>query len=268
MDSARRHGLKNFQLKGTSRNMNTRVGEGFQQEVSALYKKTNGKDAEHQISILDENEETMARLDMAVNAWQESQAESEELKLIAGDDSDQEKHWKLGSPESPILPRRLEVLRSDNRLYHNFDMRLREYLASCHPASPIRLEDDIKILPCKTLVVNYQSMVNWKGERDILRCNPKFHNKSRYDSIIFSAENNPLALGKLELVFRCFLPRGVTLDLAMVRTYRNSSSPTFISLEHVERGALLCPVFGASKEVFYIIDCIDEDMYLRVNRID
>jgi hypothetical protein len=27
--------------------MNTRVGEGFQQEVAAQYKKTNGKNAEH-----------------------------------------------------------------------------------------------------------------------------------------------------------------------------------------------------------------------------
>jgi hypothetical protein len=29
--------------------MNTRVEEGFQQEVAALYKKTNGKNAEHQV---------------------------------------------------------------------------------------------------------------------------------------------------------------------------------------------------------------------------
>jgi hypothetical protein len=29
--------------------MNTRVGEGYQQEVSRLYKKTNGKNAEHQV---------------------------------------------------------------------------------------------------------------------------------------------------------------------------------------------------------------------------
>lgn len=43
------HAIKNFRGKGTSRNMNTRVGEGFQQEVAAQYKKTNGKNAEHQV---------------------------------------------------------------------------------------------------------------------------------------------------------------------------------------------------------------------------
>jgi hypothetical protein len=31
--------------------MNTRVGEGFQQEVAAQYKKTNGKNAEHQVRL-------------------------------------------------------------------------------------------------------------------------------------------------------------------------------------------------------------------------
>ncbi|KAJ7343738.1 hypothetical protein DFH08DRAFT_214470 [Mycena albidolilacea] len=66
------HAIQNFKSKGTSRNMNTRVGEGFQQEVSEMYEKTNGKNAEHQISILDENEETMARLDMQVELWRRS----------------------------------------------------------------------------------------------------------------------------------------------------------------------------------------------------
>lgn len=43
------HTIQNFRGKGTSRNLNTRVGEGFQQEVAAQYKKTNGKNAEHQV---------------------------------------------------------------------------------------------------------------------------------------------------------------------------------------------------------------------------
>jgi hypothetical protein len=43
------HAIACFKDKGTSRNQNTRVGEGFQQEIAAQYKKTNGKDAEHQV---------------------------------------------------------------------------------------------------------------------------------------------------------------------------------------------------------------------------
>ncbi|KAJ7647440.1 hypothetical protein FB45DRAFT_1019687 [Roridomyces roridus] len=62
------HASADIRAKGATRNTTTRVGEGFQQEVSAMYKKTNGKRAEHQISVIDEKEETLAYLDMKVDA--------------------------------------------------------------------------------------------------------------------------------------------------------------------------------------------------------
>lgn len=43
------HAIEDFMSKGTSRNMNTRTGEGFQQEVEKMYQKTNGKKAERQV---------------------------------------------------------------------------------------------------------------------------------------------------------------------------------------------------------------------------
>lgn len=46
-----KHARHAFMSKGTSRNMNTRVGEGFQQEVAKMYEKTNGKNAEHQVGM-------------------------------------------------------------------------------------------------------------------------------------------------------------------------------------------------------------------------
>jgi hypothetical protein len=42
----------------------------------------------------------------------------------------------------------------------------------------------------------------------------------------------------------------------------------FIALEHIVRGILLCPIFGGQDGMHYIVDCIDEDMYLRVNNIN
>ncbi|KAJ7214959.1 hypothetical protein GGX14DRAFT_359868, partial [Mycena pura] len=281
------HAVENFKMKGTSRNMNTRVGEGFQQEVSAQYTKTNGRNAEHQISIMDENEETMARLDMLVEMWQKSQAEAEadaerdkDSTLSLGSES--RGRWQLGSPEPRMTTVRFEATNRDNPACRDFNMRLREYLARYQPRHPVDLETDIH--PCKVLYVNYESKVNWSNARDILRCNPVFHGRPRYDSIIYEALNEPLAMGKLEVVFRCYLPRKATLDLALISPYRKSTfapktrtdcpvrewdtGTIFISLEHVTRGALLCPIFGASREVFYVIDCIDEDMFLRVNNIE
>ncbi|KAJ6551138.1 hypothetical protein B0H19DRAFT_1263828 [Mycena capillaripes] len=279
------HAIRNFKLKGTSRNMNTRPGEGFQQEVSAMYKKTNGRNAEHQIAILDESEETMARLDMQVETWRRSQAENEndKLDLISPADSNLSAHWTLGSPNSRVSPRQLEWTEEHNPLFRNFSQRLREYLALHHPSQMVHPDEDIEIMPCKVLYVEYQSVVDWRSANDILRCNPKFNNSPRYDSIIYTAEDDPIAMGQLILVFRCFLPHNVTLDLAMIRPYRNSSwhpktrtdcpireqsaGGVFIALEHVVRGVLLCPIFGASREVFYVVDCIDEVMFLRINGI-
>ncbi|KAK7006819.1 hypothetical protein R3P38DRAFT_2793500 [Favolaschia claudopus] len=129
-----------------------------------------------QISVLDENEETMARLDMEVHAWQESQRLESEFKSIPAAVAGQERHWKLGSADSRLQPRRLERLNQGNSLYRNFEMRL---------STPVHREEDI------------ESRVNWKSERDILRCNPKFHGRPRYDSVIFSAENDELAMGEL-----------------------------------------------------------------------
>ncbi|KAK6966920.1 hypothetical protein R3P38DRAFT_3143767 [Favolaschia claudopus] len=230
------HAIENFMGKGTSRNQNTRVGEGFQQEVSEMYQITNAKNAEHQIALIDENEEAMARLDMQVAMWQKSQEDAGD-DLIPPPAPQSFVHWSLGAPERRISPISLESKQGNNPL-----------------------------------------------ERDILRCNPSFHNEPRYDSVIFNAEDDPLAMAELALVFRCFLPDGVKLDLAMVRPFRRSSwhpktrtdcpirerksGVMFIALEHVVRGVLLCPIFGASREAFYVIDTIDGDMFLRINGIE
>ncbi|KAJ7450175.1 hypothetical protein FB451DRAFT_1052385 [Mycena latifolia] len=278
------HAIANFQSKGTSRNMNTRVGEGFQQEVAAQYKKTNGKNAEHQISVMDENEETMARIQMAVNEWLKSQEEDENDPILGASNPESPSPWKLGSADPQITTIRLEALKQQDPSFRDINSRLREYLARHHPSYFVRPDQDIQIEPCKVLYVDYQSRVDWKLARDILRCNPSFHTRARYDSVIYESQDDDLAMGQLRLVFRCHLPQKVTLDLAMIRPYCHSSwSPrtrtdcpirkwgagsTFVALEHVTRGVLLCPIFGASHEVFYVVDCVDEDMFLRVNGID
>ncbi|KAJ7687365.1 hypothetical protein B0H17DRAFT_1136283 [Mycena rosella] len=181
--------------QGNESNMNTRVGEGFQQEVAAQYRKTNGKNAEHQISIMDENEETMARIQMAVDGWLKSQEEDEKE-----------------------IQRSLEVGLSGSSDYDSSRVPGRY-----HPSHFVRSDQDIQIKPCKVLYVNYQSKVDWKLAWDILCCNPCFHTRPQYDSIIYEAQDDNLAMGWLELIFRCHLPQKITLDLALIRPYRRST---------------------------------------------
>ncbi|KAJ6528861.1 hypothetical protein B0H19DRAFT_1083203 [Mycena capillaripes] len=82
----------------------------------------------------------------------------------------------------------------------------------------------------------------------------KFHGASRFDSMIYETNDDSLAMGRLQLIFRCHLPNGTKLDLAMIRPFRKTSwhpkTPThcpireevsaqssiFIVLEHVLRG--------------------------------
>ncbi|KAJ7044579.1 hypothetical protein C8F04DRAFT_1388930 [Mycena alexandri] len=283
------HAAEDFMAKGTSRNMNTRVGEGFQQEVEKMYQKTNGKNAEYLIGVQDEREEAMARVKMAIDNWRQSQADAEledsELTTIPAV-SASPGHWQLGSPEPLVSAHGLEVQRMNDPAFRDFNMRLREYIAEYHPWSQVRLEQQIQIQQCKVLYVDYQSRVDWRSARDILRCNPHFHGAPRFDCMIFEDGDDSVAIGQFHFIFRCHLPGGATLDLAMVQPYsRTIWQPNtrtdcpireklplkkchFISLEHIVRGALLAPIYGGKNGMYYIIDCVDEDMYLRINNID
>ncbi|KAJ7809723.1 hypothetical protein B0H14DRAFT_2607877 [Mycena olivaceomarginata] len=171
------HLINNFRAKGTSRNMNTRVGEGFQQEVTAQYRKINGKNAEHQISIMDENEETMARIQMTVNGWLKSQQEEEKEQILEPSNTASSPHWKLGLADPRITTVCIEARNQSNPSFREFNLKLREYLARHHPSHFVCPDQDIllQIEPCKVLYVEYQSKFDWKLARDILRCNLNFH---------------------------------------------------------------------------------------------
>ncbi|KAJ7040846.1 hypothetical protein C8F04DRAFT_948197, partial [Mycena alexandri] len=272
---------KDFMSKGTGRNMNTRVREGFQQEVEKMYQKTNGKNAERQIGLQDEREEVMAHIKMAIDKWHRAQKDNDlddsEHTVIPAAIETFLGHGRLGSPVPHVSAHRMEGERKTDPAFRNFNVRLQEYIAQYHPAHQVRLEQQIYIQQCKVIYVDYRSKVDWRGARDILRCNPHFHGVPRFDSV---------AIGQLHFVFRCHLPSDVTLDLAIVRPFRRTAwqpktrtdcpireklslnSSYFIALEHITRGTLLCSIFGGKDGMHYIIDCIDEDMYLRINNID
>ncbi|KAJ7689710.1 hypothetical protein B0H17DRAFT_1202163 [Mycena rosella] len=186
------HARRAFISKGTSRNMNTRVGEGFQQEVSKMYDKTNGK----KCGASDENEEPMARIKMAVDEWLKNQTDSD-MTLP-----------NIGPSLSTGLRLKSAAIRSSATLTHGFG---------------IRLEQEIEIEACKVIYIDYQSTVDWRSARDILRCNPKFHDAPRFDSVMYDTDNDPLAMGQLQFMFRAHLPSGAKLDLATIRPFRKTS---------------------------------------------
>ncbi|KAJ6459079.1 hypothetical protein C8R45DRAFT_765428, partial [Mycena sanguinolenta] len=124
------------------------------------------------------------------------------------------------------------------------------------------------------IYIEYQSKVNWRKARDILRCNSQFHSALRFNSVVYETEGDPVTMGELHFIFQCHFLSGEVLDLAMTRPFRKTSwqpntptdcsiheqapatSSAFIALEHLVHSALLCPIFGGKAGVHYIIDCI------------
>jgi hypothetical protein len=95
------------------------------------------------MSIMDENEETMARLDMIVNEWRQSQEDDETSPVLSCHTATD--HWQLGSADARMSSIRLETLYRDNTLFRDFNARLREYLANCHPKHPVYDDENIQV---------------------------------------------------------------------------------------------------------------------------
>ncbi|PPQ86474.1 hypothetical protein CVT25_008073 [Psilocybe cyanescens] len=61
------HVASDIWQKGTTDNMSMHPGEGFQQEAAEVYKQTNKKKAKKQMSRIDENQEAIALIRMAID---------------------------------------------------------------------------------------------------------------------------------------------------------------------------------------------------------
>ncbi|KAJ7159173.1 hypothetical protein C8R43DRAFT_882009 [Mycena crocata] len=131
--------------------------------------------------------------------------------------------------------------------------------------------------------LTYQSLEDWRGLRDIVRCNPSFHGYSRYDSILFNSDLPGLSFARLRTMFRCTLETKRQFDVAIVRQFRRSKwkprtdwagcqvyeetkEYSLLLMDYVMRGALLTPVTASGKDnLHYFVDSTDADMFLRAD---
>ncbi|KAF8587172.1 hypothetical protein K439DRAFT_1645943 [Ramaria rubella] len=208
--------------KGATNNYSTCVGEGFQQEVQQAYVPTNGKRVEGQMVTIDENQEAVACIRMAVDAY--DMAAKEEAAEIGRDEKPKDTpsapvgHWKLGSPDKHTTVKQIEDNNKGNVVFRGFSRNLMVFLHESFPNEQLT-EAPVKILPHKCVYLNYQSQENWQQLQDILQCNPSFQGGPRYDCVIINSE--PVQYAHLQFVFQCFLPSGAQ-DIAIVRLFRQS----------------------------------------------
>ncbi|KDR73369.1 hypothetical protein GALMADRAFT_72471, partial [Galerina marginata CBS 339.88] len=285
------HVIAEIRAKGTTDNYGTRVGEGFQQESSQAYDQTNGKNAEDQMAKIDEKQEAIAKIRMAIDNDVAARAKiAAEAGISSGDFEEdslpilaqsawaapnnvdgQSPHWKFGSPEKPINSRALdtEISGLGDSTIKDFDERLRDFLSSCLPDEAIRYEDQILIRLYKFASLTYQSCENWTESRDILRCSRHFHGQERYDCILSESDNPALQFSRLKALIRCKLPSGRLVDIALVHKFNSHGKwkpntiwdgcivleedklSSFLLMDEAVRGALLAPAFGSKNEVLH-----------------
>ncbi|KAJ7687007.1 hypothetical protein B0H17DRAFT_939787, partial [Mycena rosella] len=78
------------------------------------------------------------------------------------------------------------------------------------------------IRPFKCAHITYQSLEDWRGLRDIVRCNPSFHGHSRYDSFLFDSDSPGMSFTRICAFLRCTLESKRPFDIALVHQYRQS----------------------------------------------
>lgn len=116
-----------------------------------------------------------------------------------------------------------------------------------------------------------------------MRCNPKFHGRQRFDCVIIHDDAPKLSVARLCDLFRCWLPSGNTVDIALVHRLSSSKwkprtmwdgcrvldeelDTTLVQVDYLLRGALICPVSDRVEErSHYFIDSVDPDIFLREN---
>lgn len=134
-----------------------------------------------------------------------------------------------------------------------------------------------------SLYVYFQSQQDFRAAQDILRCKEHFHQQPRYDCITFRTGTGHLGFGRLRHIVRCKLPTGELVDIAVVNpliasswkpstvwedcsVYDQQTTFSFVPLDDVYRGAVMCPAFGSDRDrTYYLMDDVDNDMFLRLN---
>ena len=135
----------------------------------------------------------------------------------------------------------------------------------------------------------YESKINLSVQKDILRVNPQFHGRPRFDCVLIQAHQDDYIFARLLQVFTItyqtrrhslalvlpfdnripLLNRGRDRDLRFTRVIsRPRSTCVVIDVETIIRGALIVEDYGADLgNSFIIVDVVDADMWWRMKSV-
>ncbi|KZV62959.1 hypothetical protein PENSPDRAFT_692075 [Peniophora sp. CONT] len=173
----------------------------------------------------------------------------------------------------------------------NFDVLLRKFLGNEFPEECVPSTYRLQISAYQTIELRYQSREHWRQTRDLLHSSPDYFKRPRYDCAVVRYDDpRTLAFVRLRGIFRCALPSGKSVDLAVVHPFRqyalrgSSWKPRTIwrgcrvdeeiekpEIMTVDYGSHHVPVFEANgvhrrvrgNGLFFFTDSLDADMFLR-----
>ncbi|KAI0633772.1 hypothetical protein C8Q77DRAFT_1218049 [Trametes polyzona] len=303
------HLFDDIQAKGVSRNYNTKPNEKLHRPLKRTYHlRTNQRnvapqilDVDHQCYVAGHMRDQIDRYDAFLRALKEKEEEDGQDAPEDPEDADPgsldkavgDRHFSLGAKQRKRTVEMFLSIHLGDQAFHDFAKRLGRTLTLEYKAHNIPLPDgqsikftsDSFITEYRLLRINYASLVDWREETDLLRCNPMFYGRPRYDCIIISGAKYDYC-GRIITLFTCSVndtlqpmalihpydrrPGPVSkldADLGFYRVYERARTRSeFISLKSVIRGALLVPDFSRKGE-YLVHDLVDADMFFRIKEM-
>ncbi|KAJ7686401.1 hypothetical protein B0H17DRAFT_985201 [Mycena rosella] len=277
------HLVQDIRSKGTTNHGSTRPGEGFQQEAAEAYNQTNFKNVASQMNRINETQEAIARIRMAIDQH-DQQCEEGDVDSTPKFSRVTSASWRFGAAGRIVNSNAFGVLKPAGCTVQNFNLMLRDFIAEHFPDDRVSYEQRIQIQPFKCAHLTYQSFEDWRGLEDIVRCNPSFHGSERYDSVLFNSDSPGMSFARISALLRCTLESKRQFDVALVHEFRqNKWKPrtawagcqvheeakeySLLLMDYVIRGALLtrAPVVGKGN-LHFLVDTVDPDTFLRADQ--
>ncbi|KAI5981570.1 hypothetical protein EDD15DRAFT_2391765 [Pisolithus albus] len=295
------HAVRDIRKKGAARNYSTRPNEKMHGPLKDVYRdRSNGKDVASQVLRVDHHRLAMKLIRTRIDAKADrSQEDYDDTDIDPGENEDIltsfNAHVKLGSPRPPKSIQMISSDHASQQEFQGFHQKFTQFANQCLPVylnrdcnhwKDISFADTFELQEHCYLKVNYESRVDWRQATDHLRCNPSFHGKPRYDSILFQLSQNKIAFARLVFMFSCNIPDFGKYDFALVRPYTANISATrksfdddfrithvkarpctasmFIPIRSIVRGVLLYPD-PKHRDEYLVVEHVDGDMFRRIN---
>ncbi|KAG1793231.1 hypothetical protein EV424DRAFT_1475677 [Suillus variegatus] len=237
--------------KGVTHNYNTKPNEKMHGPLRAIYHwQTNFKDVAPQVR-------TMRFL----------YAYTDNLKATIEPDATENSEGvvnaaacvQLGARQNDVSFADIEQSHATDRAFFGFQIKLNQFLNDSLPndAIPLPNETHIRFQACDQ--VNYESMVDWRLQRDLLQCNPKFFGPPRYDCVMIKTEHQ-LFFARLIYMFHCKVG-GTECSIALIHPYDVGIGVR--RRQDLDLG--LCDPEAVND--YFVIDTIDTDMFLRTKAL-